>query len=115
MANLNTTDKQILEKLFNMSGGYVLNFSDRTMGEFFRDDVGVNIYDEKFQYGSGSKANCMRGFWQAADDALVGKSLDKLLEYVDNQIVPGHYKKEEFSPELIQRARAIAARLQGIV
>jgi hypothetical protein len=33
MANLTTNDKQILEKLFQMSGGYVLNFTDRTMGE----------------------------------------------------------------------------------
>ena len=40
MANLTTLEKQVLEKLFQKNGGYVLNFSDRTMGEFFRDDVG---------------------------------------------------------------------------
>ena len=39
MANLTTLDKQILEKLFQMGGGYVLNFSDRTMGEFFREEI----------------------------------------------------------------------------
>ena len=36
MANLTTLEKQVLEKIFQMNGGYVLNFSDRTMGEFFR-------------------------------------------------------------------------------
>ncbi len=47
MANLSTIEKQILEKLFQMNGGYVLNFSDRTMGEFFRDNVGIDIYTQK--------------------------------------------------------------------
>lgn len=42
MANVTT-----IEKLFQMGSGYVLNFSDRTMGEFFRDDVRLNIYGKK--------------------------------------------------------------------
>ena len=32
----------------------------------------------------------MRGFWQVADDALVGKSVEKLVEYIEDQIVLGH-------------------------
>ena len=96
MSTLKTNEKQLLEKLFQMGGGYVLNFSDRTMFEYFRDDVGINIYDEKYNYASGSKANRMRGLWQVADDALVGKSLEKLLEYIDNQIVLGQLRKEDF-------------------
>mgnify|MGYP001619194306 FL=1 len=67
MANLTTNEKQILEKLFQMGGGYVLNFSDRTMGEFFRDDVGIDIYNKKYNYASGSKANRLRGFWLVAE------------------------------------------------
>ena len=113
MATLNTNEKQLLEKLFNMGGGYVLNFSDRTIGEFFQDDVGVDIFDQKYNYASGSKANRLRGFWQVADDTLVGKSIDKLIEYIDNQIVLGYLKKEDFPPELIRRGRTVAARLQG--
>lgn len=113
MSTLNTNEKQLLEKLFQMGSGYVLNFSDRTFGEFFHDDVGVNIFDQKYNYASGSKANRMRGFWQVTDDALVGKSIEKLIEYIDNQIVIGRMKKEDFSQELIQRGRNIAARLQG--
>jgi hypothetical protein len=113
MATLNTNEKQLLERLFQMGGGYVLNFSDRTIGEFFRDDIGVNIFDQKYNYASGSKANRLRGFWQAADDTLVGKSIDKLIEYIDNEIVLGNLKKEEFSPELVQRGRSVAVRLRG--
>jgi hypothetical protein len=114
MASLNTNEKQLLEKLFQMGGGYVLNFSDRSMEEFFRDDVGVDIYDQGYNYASGSKANRIRGFWQVADDTLVGKSIDKLTDYIDNQILLGRLDKKDFSTELIQRARSIAARLQGI-
>ena len=87
MSSLSTNEKQVLEKLFQMGSGYVLNFSDRTFREFFKDDVRVDIYDSKYNYASGSKANRMRGFWQAGDDATVGKSIGKLLGYVDTQIL----------------------------
>jgi len=113
VSTLTTNDKQVLEKLFQMSGGYVLNFSDRTFAEFFQDDVGVDICDKKYFYASGSKANRMRGFWQVADDALVAKSISKLLSYVDTQIVIGRLNRQDFSDELIQRAKNIAARLSG--
>jgi len=113
MSTLNTNEKQLLEKLFQMGGGYVLNFSDRTMSEYFENDVGIDIYDQKYNYGSGSKANRMRGFWQIADDALVGKSLEKLLEYIDNQILLGPLRKEDFAPDLMDRGRKIASRLLG--
>lgn len=113
MSTLNTNEKQLLEKLFLMGSGYVLNFSDRTMSEYFRDDLSVDIYDEKYNSGSGSKANRMRGFWRVADDVLVGKSVDKLLEYIDNQILLGRLRKEDFPPDLMARGRNIASRLLG--
>ena len=113
MSTLNTNEKQILEKLFQMGSGYVLNFSDRTIGEFFCDDVGIDIFHQKYNYASGSKANRMRGLWQVADDMLVGKSVEKLIEYIDNQILLGSLKKEDFPAALIERGRAIAARLTG--
>jgi hypothetical protein len=113
MSTLNTNEKQLLEKLLQMGGGYVLNFSDRTMLEYFRDDLGIDIYNQKYNYASGSKANRMRCFWQVADDALVGKSIEKLLEYIDNQIILGYLKKEDFSPDLMERGRRIASRLLG--
>jgi len=113
MSNLATNEKLVLEKLFQMGDGYVLNFSDRTFAEFFRDDVGVDICDKRYAYKSGSKANRMRGFWQVAENALVGKSIIKLLSYLDTQILIGSLKRENFSHELNQRARAIAGRLGG--
>src|SRR3990167_8856907 len=111
MANLTTIEKQILEKLFQMNGGYVLNFSDRTMGEFFRDDIGVDIYSQKYAYASGSKANRMRGFWSNADNALVGKSILKLIEYIESQILLESLNVSEFSQNKIIAGRKIGERL----
>ena len=113
MANLTTFDKQILEKLFQMGGGYVLNFTDRTMGEFFKDDVGINIYDPKYDYATGSKANYMRGLWSNADDKTVGKSILKLLEYINNQIFLDELEQNRFPSSLMNAAEEIAERLLG--
>jgi hypothetical protein len=113
MANLSTNDKQILERLFQMGSGYVLNFSDRTFGEFFRDDVRVPIYDEQYKYASGSKANRLRGFWQIASDAMVGRSIEKLIAYINTQILIGSLVRQDFPDELIRRGQNISARLLG--
>ena len=113
MADLSTNEKQVLERLFQMGGGYVLNFSDRTMHEFFTDDVGVNIFQEKYNYASGSKANRMRGFWRTAKNSLVGKSIIKLIEYIENQFLLGNLEQSEFPMFLMDEGRAIGNRLLG--
>lgn len=113
MANLSTTDKQILEKLFQMNGGYVLNFSDRTMGEFFRDDLKIDIYDGKFNYASGSKANYMRGFWMVADDETVGNTVLKLIEYIRTQIIIDNLNKTDFPEERLSAGEQIGKKLVG--
>jgi len=110
---LSTPDKQILEKLFQMGGGYVLNFSDRTMKEFFRDDIGLDIYNQKYNYASGSKANRLRGLWTEADDKIVGKSISKLIEYIENQILLDNLKQTDFPADRMNAAKEIAAKLLG--
>jgi len=113
MADLTTIEKQILEKLFQMGGGYVLNFSDRTMGEFFRDDVGLNIYTQKYNYASGSKANRMRGLWLKADNKTVGGSILKIIEYIESQILIDKLSRNEFPADRVKAAKDIAEKLLG--
>ncbi len=113
MAILTTIEKQILEKLFQMEGGYVLNFSDRTMGEFFRDDIGINIYNQKYNYASGSKANRIRGLWLKADEKTVGRSVLKLVEYIENQILIGDLKREDFPSDRMNAVKSIGEKLLG--
>ncbi len=113
MANLTTIEKQILEKLFQMGGGYVLNFSDRTMSEFFRDDVGIAIYSQKYNYASGSKANRLRGLWLKADDKSSGKIILKLIEYIESQILIDNLKQADFPADRIKASKEIAEKLLG--
>ncbi len=113
MANLSTNEKQILEKLLQMKSGWVLNFTDRTMGEFFKDDLKIDIYNKKYSYASGSKANYMRGFWSVADDSLVGKSILKLVEYIKSQIIIGDLNGKDFSDDLMNKSVEIANKLPG--
>ena len=78
MSNLTAIEKRKLERALDMGGGYVLGFSNRTFAEFFLDSAGIDIYDAKYDYGSGSKANRMRAFWERESNYLVGRALDLL-------------------------------------
>jgi hypothetical protein len=81
MSDLTATEKRKLERLLGMGSGYVLNFSNPTFEEFVLDSTGRSIYDSKYEYGSGSKANRLRGFWNEESNGVVGKLLGALIEY----------------------------------
>jgi hypothetical protein len=81
MADLNFIEKSKFEKLFSMNSGYVLDFSDRTFREFVSEAIGLDIYDEKYKYASGSKANRLRAFIKVESNYVVGKLLGGLLDY----------------------------------
>ena len=53
---------QLIDDLFQMGGGYVLYFSDRTFVEFFADELGVDIYSPGCDAEGGSKAKRLRYF-----------------------------------------------------
>jgi hypothetical protein len=78
MARLNTLDKQDLERAFEMQEGYVLNFSDKTFGEFFKD-FDIDIHSEKYCNNGTSKAKKLRSFWEQEDDFLVAQVFEQLL------------------------------------
>lgn len=104
MSDLTFIEKRKLEHIFGMGSGYVLDFSNRTFDEFFIDTIAVNIWDEKYSAGSGSKANRMRAFWSTEPNHLVGRLLSGLLDYMQEPS-----KAEE--KNLFQDCRRIAQRL----
>jgi hypothetical protein len=85
VADLTSLEKRQLERLFQMSSGYVLNFSNRTWQEFVKDCVGRDIYDASYAVGSGSKANLLRGFWKEEGNLIVGRLLAALLDYAQSE------------------------------
>lgn len=108
MANLKYLDRKLLEELFGMGGGYVLDFSDATYATFLRE-LGVDIYDKRYEINGGtSKAKRMRALWELGSDVTVGKVLVALFEYVDATNPQGAGGPVE------DRHRAIAQRLLGL-
>lgn len=81
MSALSVTDRHILEKYFVMSSGYVLNFSDRTLGELVLEAVDLDIHDEKYATAGTSKANKLRTFWKLEPDHIVGTLILALIAY----------------------------------
>lgn len=70
-----------------MGSGYVLDFSNRTFAEFILDSTGRDIYISKYDYGSGSKANRLRGFWNEEPNGVVAKLIGDLLDYMQEKLV----------------------------
>lgn len=111
MSNLTFMEKRKLEKWFQMDSsnwrgqGYVLDFSNQTLAEFVADSTGRDIYDAKYNYASGSKANRLRAFWDQEPNRLVGKLITDLLEY--SRPTAGDPARDS----LFQECERIAARL----
>lgn len=80
MSSLKTIEKKVFEDLFGMASGYVLDFTNNTFAEFFRDTVNIDIYDDKYSFNGESKAKRLRAFWEVEPDSAVGTVLSELLE-----------------------------------
>lgn len=57
---IRTMDMPVLDKVFGMEGGYVLDFSNRTFADFFREELRVNIDEPRWALQGGSKAKRLR-------------------------------------------------------
>ena len=78
---------------FPSSFGYVLDFSDRTMSEFFEDEFGIEIYEEKYLVNGSSKRNCLTTFLKSSDVYTALKVLRALWERREGIIAknPDHH------------------------
>lgn len=81
MASLSILNKNKLEKLFDMKGGYVLDFSNSSFQRHIKDVVNIDIYDDKYLDNGDSKANRLRTFWDKESNKVVARLLNSLLEY----------------------------------
>lgn len=114
MATLNNIDKLKLEKIFGMQNGYVLNFSNRSFYEFILTSIQKNIWDDKYAYASGSKANRLRTFWEQESDPIAGKLIIDLLEYWQAQKLLNDQRTDETENKLYEECKKIGNRLLGI-
>jgi len=110
MSSLKPVEKRFFEGLFQMGSGYVLDFTNQTFAEFFRDTLSIDIYDAKYAFNGGSKAKRLRAFWEVESDTLVGKALSEMLDVkrYDDLTRGGSSNEEQ-----VKEAHKIIARLLG--
>jgi len=106
VSSLKAVEKRYFEDLFNMSSGYVLEFTNATYAEFFRECVRLNIYDNKYSFNGDSKAKRLRAFWEIEPDNIVGKALLGLLEIWE-------YENSGKEDQKCEKCKQIAERLLG--
>lgn len=99
---LRMVDERAINHVFDMNGGYVLDFSDRTFAEFFRE---LNI-DINQEIPEGSKAKRLRKFLSSRPAAQIAAVLRALLDYRGNR------EADATCPEFA-RVMALVAGLEG--
>lgn len=114
MSTLKSYEKIILEKLFDRSG-YVLNFTDKTFAEFFREhDISIN--EEKYCFNGTSKMKRLRAFWEVESDVAVGKVLEALLKYaaaIETLDANNEKKASEIISRLLDKSVAEKSEVQN--
>ncbi|WP_185982600.1 hypothetical protein [Aureimonas mangrovi] len=81
MVQLKHWEKRIIDDALQMGLGYVLDFSDRTMAEFFEDEFSIQIFQESYAFNGSSKAKHMRAFIEVEDAATVVRVVRRMWEY----------------------------------
>lgn len=80
MPNIRTLDMMLIDDIFEMSGGYVLNFSDRTLSLFFAEEINIDIDNPTYAKNGTSKAKRLRCVLQTVDKPTVVRTLKALWE-----------------------------------
>lgn len=111
MEQLRPVELTLIDELFGMSSGYVLDFTNATFADFFRLEVGINIYDPVYATNGGSKGKHLRSFLTIGQPRAIGRALAALWEYRE----AGRLARAEAETVINARGRlsAIVERLGG--
>lgn len=100
MVSLKRSEMRVFDDAFDMHSGYVLNFSDRTMAEFFEDEFGIEIYQQKYAFNGTSKAKHLRAFIEVEDAYTVGRVARALWKYRESLPL---YQRPDAAAETVKR------------
>src|SRR5690606_32868882 len=104
-------DFDLLDYIFEMGGGYVLDFSNQTYSEFFHDELGIDIDDEKYCDIGTSKGKRLRSYLKKSKTDDVLRVLTSLWDYRETK--RNRAGEEEEKPELIPEFFDLLVRLGG--
>jgi len=111
MVSLKRSEMRIFDDTFDMHSGYVLDFSDRTMAEFFEDEFRIEIYQEKYGFNGSSKAKHLRAFIEVEDEYTVAKVLRALWQYRESR--PRYMNSSPEANALKTRFFDVVSRIEG--
>ena len=111
MAALSTVDFKLIDSLFGMYGGYVLNFSNQTFASFFSRDIGIDIYDDAYAIHGTSKGKRLWAFLGVGQSSAVTKALHALWEIRETERM--ERGEEEKIPQARARLSALIVKLGG--
>jgi len=111
MPVLRPIEMTLIDSLFGMNSGWVLDFSNPTFAEFFTHEVGVDIYDQAYERNGTSKGKRLKTFLQIGQKVAVVKALAALWEYrEDARVNRGEVETVNNAKE---RLSAVIQRLGG--
>ncbi|WP_322059371.1 restriction endonuclease [Paraburkholderia sp. J63] len=102
---------KLVDDLFEMGGGYVLDFSDRTMARFFAEELNVDIDDNAYRENGTSKAKRLRCFLNKVDLATSVRTLKVLWKY--REAVRLEIGREEWVQNAEGRFLSLIDRMEG--
>lgn len=91
--------------------GYILDFSNRTFGEFFALELEVDIDAEMYKREGTSKGKRLRTFLTIVDDGTAARTLRLLWEYRDAMLK--RLGQNDAQPLAKKQIFAVVARLEG--
>jgi hypothetical protein len=112
MSDLTRIEKIKLEKFFEMRGGYVMDFSNRTFSDLVYEVTKINIYADRYEYGSGSKANRLRAFWDKENNNTVGKLTLAMLDNWRTERLLNYREISKPEQDLFDECHNVALRLK---
>jgi hypothetical protein len=113
MNDLKESDKLVLEKLFEMRGGSVLNFTNSSFKQFIFSLFSIDIYGEKYSLYGDSKAKRLRSFWQLENNEVIGKLIIELSESWNTNKILSEITVSENDKDIYKKALSIASKLLG--
>jgi len=78
---LKLRDLTIFNRIFNAESGYLLDFSDRTLTQFFDEELNIDIDNEQYKEDGTSKAKRVLCLIKKVDSNTALRILDKLWLY----------------------------------
>lgn len=102
---------KFLDDVFEMGGGYLLDFSDRTMLRFFAEELNVDIDDDAYRENGTSKGKRLKCYLNKVDLVTAIKTLQALWTYREG--VRKLRGREEWAPNAEGQFHSLINRLQG--